>query len=146
MAPAQFMVVARRVGEFDQRLNAALLDLGARAWLPFDTGGGQMLKCGLERRFAGQLPAGSQVPRLAAFDDQHAERTFVHFYVQATARRRTYLHAQHVLGIPLPVTEVFDLGDEIAQTANVDHAWVPRWLIRCMASIVQSVGACFIVH
>ena len=37
MAPAQFMAVARRIGDIDQRLHAALLDLGGGARLPFDT-------------------------------------------------------------------------------------------------------------
>ncbi|MNO66963.1 hypothetical protein D3C76_577630 [compost metagenome] len=122
MAPAQLMAVARRVGHLDQRLDAALLDLGGAAWLPFDTGSAQVLEGGLEGRLVGQLPARGQVTRLAAFDDQHAKRTLVHFHVQATARRRVHLHAQHVFGVTLPMTEVFDLRDEIAQTANVDHA------------------------
>ncbi|MCY1182841.1 hypothetical protein D9M71_517450 [compost metagenome] len=122
MAPAQLMDVARRVADLDQRLHAALLDLGGRARLPFDAGSAQVLKCGLKCRLVGQLPAGSQITRLAAFDDQHAKRALVHFHVQATARRWLYLHAQHVFGVTLPMAEVFDLRDEIAQTANVDHA------------------------
>jgi len=124
MTPAQLMTVARRVGDLDQRLYTALLDLDRRARLPFDAGGAQVLECRLEGRLVGQLPSGSQITRLAPFDDQHTKRTLVHLHVQATTWGRLHLHAQHVFGVTLPMTEVFDLRDEIAQTANVDHALV----------------------
>ena len=118
------MAIARRVVDLDQRLHPALIDLVSVARLPLDARRIQMLDRSEKGRFAGQFPAGRQVTRLAAFDNQHAKGPLIHLHVQTTARRRQHLHAQHVLGVTLPMAEIFDLRDEIAQTANVDHAWV----------------------
>ncbi|MNT78129.1 hypothetical protein D3C72_2173370 [compost metagenome] len=78
---------------------------------------------------AGQLPARCQVARRIALDHQHAERTFVHLHVQAAARRGAGGHAQHVLGVALPVAEIADLGNEITQSTDVDHAPAPEMVV-----------------
>ncbi|MNJ29402.1 hypothetical protein D3C77_239670 [compost metagenome] len=138
MAPAQFVAVARRVLEADQRLHTALLDLLGAAVLPLDAEAVQVIQGSLKRSLRGQFPARGQVARLAAFDDQHAKRTLVHLHVQPAGRRRHHLHAQYILGVALPLAEVLAHGDEIAQSTNLDHAVAPEWQIRYLRPLCEA--------
>ncbi|MNH18543.1 hypothetical protein D3C79_782480 [compost metagenome] len=120
--PAQLVAVAGGVQHTDQCLNATLLDLGGSACFPAHAVLLQGLQGGVERALAGQLPARGQVARVGTFDDEHAKRPLVHLHVQSATGRGQYHHAQYVFGITLPLTEVFDLSDEVAQPPNIHHA------------------------
>ncbi|MNN49864.1 hypothetical protein D3C81_1644150 [compost metagenome] len=120
--PAQLVAVAGGVQDTDQCLYATLLDLGGSACLPAHTVLFQCLQCGVECPLAGQFPARGQVACLGAFDDEHAKRPLVHLHIQSATGRGHHHHAQHVFGITLPLTEVFDLSDEVAQPPDIHHA------------------------
>ncbi|MNO74124.1 hypothetical protein D3C76_651100 [compost metagenome] len=146
MAPAQFMAVARRVEHRHQRLHPTLLDHLRAAFFPGHAAAVQVVQGLVERLLGTQLPTAGHIARRVAFDDQHAERTLVHLHVEAAAGSRLYLHAEDILGMALPLAEVLDLRDEVAQTTNVDHAGVPPGSSRCLGNIVQSAGAALIVR
>ncbi|MDZ3991977.1 hypothetical protein PspTeo4_13728 [Pseudomonas sp. Teo4] len=140
------MLVAGRVGHRHQRLHATLLDGVGSADLPVHATAFKVFQRLVERLLRGQLPAAGQVARRIALDDQHAERALVHLHVQAAAGCWLYLHAEHIFGVALPLAEVLDLRDEVAQAAYVDHAGVPPGSNRCLGNIVQSAVAGLIVR
>ncbi|MNP24180.1 hypothetical protein D3C76_1169260 [compost metagenome] len=126
------MRVAGRVGQRHQSLHTTLLDGFGAAGLPGHAAAVQVLQGLVERLLVGQLPTTGQIARRVALDHQHAVGPLVHLHVQAAAGCRLYLHAEHILGVALPLAKVLDLRDEIAQTTYVDHAHVPPGSRGCL--------------
>ena len=139
-APHHLVAVARRVLESHQGLHAACLAQGGVAALVGHAVGLQGLHGGIKVLRAADLPAGGRVGIARTPFHRDAELPLVHLDAQSIGRPGQGHHAQHVLGIGLPLCGLGGLRHHIRQSPDV-HRLLPSAHCAVMRP-ARTPGAC----